>query len=110
MGDEEEITHDVYRDGKVHVLSEKCSSCIFRSVNDGRIMGLHPGRVGGMVTEARANESVIPCHQTIYEQDVAPAVCRGYYDNSAERVAPLRLAAAMGVLEFVAPPTKEEAP
>lgn len=101
-------THEVYRDGKVHVLTEKCSSCIFRSVNDGRIMGLRPGRVGGMVVEARANDSVIPCHQTIHVENEEPAVCRGYYDNSADQVMPLRVAEALGALEFVEPPAKDE--
>ena len=93
-----ESNTDVYRDGQVHVLSEKCKSCIFRSVNDGRIMGLAPGRVAGMVLEARANESVIPCHTTMWETD-APAVCRGYWDLP-NRPVTLDLAVAMGVVVF----------
>jgi hypothetical protein len=96
-------THEVYRDGKLHVMSDKCSSCIFRSVNDGRIRGLRAGRVGEMVTEARANESVIPCHQTIHMDDEKPAVCRGYYDNSRKLVIALRLAVALDIIKFVDP-------
>lgn len=91
--------HEVFRDGKVHVLAEKCSSCIFRSVNDGRIQGLAPGRVSGMVLEARANESVIPCHNTIYEKGVKPAICRGYWDLPV-RPAVLDLAERLGVVTF----------
>lgn len=99
-------THEVYRDGRVHVLSEKCSSCIFRPINDGRIKGLRPGRIAGMVREARANESVIPCHQTIHTDEVRPAVCRGYFDTSGDHVVALRLARLMDVLAFDDPPTE----
>ena len=91
--------HEVYRGGRVHVLAEKCKSCIFRSVNDGRIMGLAPGRVSGMVLEARANESVIPCHNTIRTDKVQPAICRGYWDLPV-RPTVLDLAESMGVVEF----------
>ena len=51
MSERSREVHEVYRDGKVHVLDDKCSSCIFRSVNDGRILGLKPGRVSGMVLD-----------------------------------------------------------
>lgn len=98
--------HPVYRDDRVHVMADKCKSCIFRSVNDGRIMGLEPGRVGNMVVEARANESVIPCHNTIYTDEVEPAICRGYWDLPI-RPALLDLAEAMGVVEFDPVPGKE---
>lgn len=98
--------HEVYRDGKVHVLADKCSSCIFRSVNDGRIMGLKPGRVSSMVLEARQAESVIPCHNTIRRDDVQPAICRGYWDLPV-RPDILDLAEAMEVVEFDPAPSKE---
>jgi hypothetical protein len=91
--------HPVYRDGKVHVVSEKCKSCIFRSVNDGRIQGLEPGRVSGMVLGARANDSVIPCHNTIYDGKDEPAICRGYWDLPV-RPEILDLAEQMDVVEW----------
>lgn len=98
--------HDVYRDGKVHVLAEKCGSCIFRSVNDGRIQGLSAGRVSGMVLDARKNDSVIPCHNTIYTDAVKPAICRGYWDLPVRPVT-LDLAVAMDVVVYDSPPEKE---
>ena len=73
----------VYRDGNAHVLTEKCSSCIFRSVNDGRIQGLRPGRVADMVLKARSTDSGnIPCHSTLPHAgtSVQPAICRGFWD------------------------------
>lgn len=102
-------THEVYRDGKVHVLAEKCASCIFRSVNDGRIQGLSPGRVAGMVVEAREAESVIPCHATIYTDEVKPAICRGYFDLP-RRPGVLQIAERLGFIEFDTPPQEEKKP
>lgn len=98
--------HEVYRDGKVHVLAEKCESCIFRSVNDGRIRGLRPGRVAGMVLEARNAESVIPCHATLYTDEVKPAICRGYFDLP-RRPGLLQVAERIGIIEYDPPPEKE---
>jgi hypothetical protein len=97
--DEDEAPEDVavYRDGMVHVLAEKCPTCIFRSVNDGRIQ-LNPGRVAGMVMDARAHGSVIPCHTTIWEIDT-PAICRGYWDLP-RRVALLQVAERLGIVVF----------
>lgn len=97
------MEHDVYRDGKVHVLSEKCSTCIFRG---GNLMHLNGGRVKGMVEEATEAESVIVCHQTLsaYGKTENNAACRGYVDSYGDRVMTLRLAEAMGIIEEVEPP------
>lgn len=102
--EDERPVHEVYRDGAVHVLADKCHSCIFRSVNDGRITGLHPGRVAGMVLDARADENCIPCHTTIWEGDgVKAAICRGYWDLP-HRPAILDLAVALGRVVYDPPP------
>lgn len=90
----------VYSEGKVHVMPAMCSTCIFRP---GNLMTLQPGRVKGMVDEATANESVIPCHKTIHGQREQEAVCRGYYDAQVDRVHTLWLAAAMNIIEEVEP-------
>lgn len=95
---------EVYRDGKVHVLTEKCSSCILRAPKDGQIKGLEPGRITGMVKGSHADPAGnIPCHQTIYTDEVKPAICRGFWDLP-DRGAILNLAEDMGIVEFVEPP------
>lgn len=84
--------HDAYRDGRVHVRAELCSSCIFRS---GNLMHLCSGQVRGMVDEAREADAAIICHQTL---DGPNAVCRGFYDRHPTR--PLRLAGRLGLVEW----------
>ncbi len=80
-----------YYNGKVHVRATMCETCIFRP---GNLMQLHPGRVAGMVRDARAKDSCIPCHGTTYEQAPQEAVCRGFYDKHP--TIPLRLARSNG--------------
>jgi hypothetical protein len=101
--DEDTGGHEIYRDGKVHVLSAKCKSCIFRGVNDGRIRGLKPGRVAGMVQDARADGSCIPCHSTIWTESVEPAICRGFFDLP-HRPAILQMAERMDAIAYDDPP------
>lgn len=86
-----------YRDGKIYVHSTNCLTCIFRP---GNLMHLRPGRVKGMVEEARANRSVIPCHETL---DGDKAVCAGYAGLRPEPDI-LQLAERLGVVEPVNPP------
>lgn len=97
-----------YRDGKVHVLSEKCSTCVFRQ---GNVMHLPPGRLTGMVKDSIAEDAAITCHQTLpygeYEVE-GQAVCRGFYDQHGDKVTPLRLASAFGVLAEQEPPTRKK--
>ncbi len=87
-----------WRDNKLWVLDSKCSTCIFRP---GNLMDLDPGRVDGMVAACKAENTVIPCHQTL---DGPRAVCRGLWDVHRIDIPILRLAAAMGVVEFTPPP------
>lgn len=94
--------HEVVRSDGVHVLSEMCPTCVFRP---GNLMCLNPGCLKGMIEEARANESCIPCHSTIHGADVKPAVCRGYFDRYATIVWTLRFAIAQGWIVFDDPPT-----
>lgn len=82
-----------YRDGFIHVAKEKCSTCIFRP---GNLMQLKTGRVATMIAEATANESCIPCHNTL---DGDQAVCRGFYDNHATQ--PIQLAQRLGFIREV---------
>lgn len=103
----DEDVHEVYRDGTVHVLSAECASCIFRSVNDGRIR-LRPGRVAGMVLDARADQTIIPCHDTLYrDDDVRPAICRGFYDRNRDRIDALQIADRLDMVTYDDPPAKD---
>jgi len=88
----------VFRDGKVHVCAEKCSTCIFRP---GNLMSLGPGRVKDMVDACLADPDGagnIPCHQTLGGDQ---AICRGFYDGYADRSLLFRMAAALGAIEEV---------
>jgi len=88
----------VYSDGKVHVMAEKCVTCIFRP---GNLMHLPPGQVKQMVDESIADEAGITCHKTIYGQAEQEATCRGFFDSYSERVPALYLAQRMGIIEEV---------
>jgi hypothetical protein len=68
------VKHDVYRDGRVHVMRERCETCIFRA---GNLMSLRRGRVRGMIDAAHEVGSAIVCHET-YEGP--HAICRGFFD------------------------------
>lgn len=83
-----------WRDGKVHVLAVKCSTCIFRP---GNLMHLRPGRRDSMVQECIDQNSAIPCHETL---DDKRAICRGFYDVHAPDIFVLRMARGMDVIEF----------
>lgn len=88
------MTHNVYRDGRVHVQREMCPTCVFRP---GNLMALRSGRVREMVDGARENESAIVCHDTLGTG--ANAVCRGFYDRYPTQ--PLQIAERLGLVEFV---------
>jgi hypothetical protein len=88
--------------GRIHVLAAMCSTCIFRP---GNLMALAPGRIAGMVREAERNQSAIPCHDTLYRDDVAPAVCRGFLDRKgAVWTQPLQVAERLGRITEDPPP------
>jgi hypothetical protein len=82
-----------FRDGRVHVLTARCATCIFRP---GNLMHLGLGRVESMVAEALREEAAITCHSTLYRDDVQPAVCAGF--ASRYSTLPLRLAELLGCL------------
>lgn len=91
--------HRPFRDGKVHVLAEQCSTCVFRG---GNLMHLAPGRVKELVTDNVEADSALQCHQTLpySDKDRPGAVCRGFFDAYADQTVPLRLAKAVGVVVF----------
>lgn len=90
------IHGDVYRDGRVHVCREMCSTCIFRPGNP---MTLERGRVRDMVTSALTDQTSIICHQS-YDGE-HDAVCRGFYDRY--ETVTLALARELDAIEEVDP-------
>lgn len=90
-----------YRGGRVHVLDDKCLTCIFRP---GNLMRLEPGRVKGMVQGAVGDGSCIPCHSTL--GTASPAICRGFWDRYGDRVMALRLAVFLDMVTFDPVPVK----
>ena len=87
--------HNAYRDGKIHVCDRPCDTCVFRS---GNLMRLEPGRLAAMVAEAKADESAIICHSTLYHDVIDNAVCRGFSDRHPTQ--PLQIAERLGLIEF----------
>jgi hypothetical protein len=97
--------HNVFRDGKVYVCDDLCETCVFRP---GNLMHLQPGRLRGMVDQAKNGGSAIVCHSTL-EEGVDNAICRGYWDRHKDDVAALTIAEKIGIVEEVPPPRKEHA-
>lgn len=90
---------DTYRDGKVHVMAEKCAQCAFST---GRIV---PGaRVADIVRTTKDEPGAhFICHKTTIAAD-GDAICAGWYDHFGDRDPLLRLAEGMGIIERVAEP------
>lgn len=71
------MSRQVYDDGHLHVMAEKCVTCVFRPGNP---MRLQPGRLAELVDENRRNQAALVCHKTTYDQAEQEAICRGYFD------------------------------
>lgn len=82
------------RDGKVHVMSAKCDTCIFRP---GNLMHLQEGRVEQMVADSIKGQGAIPCHKTLSGDR---AVCRGFFDVHKNDVQGLQIAERLGLAVF----------
>jgi hypothetical protein len=96
--------HNVYRDGKVHVLARECDTCIFRP----HARPVPGARVAELVRETRddAGASVV-CHSTLYRDEPGEhAICRGWFDRLGDRDPIIRLAVALDVIVEQPPPEK----
>lgn len=91
---------DIYRDGKVHVLADKCDTCIFKP--HARPLGVDGARVASMVRDTKDDPgATVPCHSTLYRPDKDEnAVCRGWWDRFAQADPILRQAEALGIIEY----------
>lgn len=93
--------HNIYREGKVHVLSELCSSCIFKP-HERPVSG---ARVAGMVRATMDTDgATVVCHHTLYQEEQENAICRGWLDRFGDRDSLLQAAERMGIIKEVPPP------
>ena len=87
-GDDEDkydVQHDITDpvSHKPRLLAAMCANCVMRSPRDGQIK-VGAARIAELIRDARAADSFIVCHATIYTGDEAseqPAACRGFYDR-----------------------------
>jgi len=95
--------HNIYRDGKVHVLANECKTCIFRPA----VRPVDGARVAEMVRETMdAPGATVVCHSTLYRDEPEEhAICRGWFDRLAGRDPILRLAVATDSIEYQEEPT-----
>lgn len=91
-----------YRDGQVHVMSEKCGTCVFRP---GNLMNLPPGKLKGMADHVQETGIPFSCHQTLAysepryrEHYEGMALCAGAVENYGEQSVIMRMAHAMDVI------------
>ena len=95
--------HDIYRDGKVHVLADKCATCIFRP-HERPVDG---ARVAEMVRATKDEHgATVVCHATLYGGAEHHAICKGWYDRMAHRDHILRLALIADVIAYDPVPVK----
>ncbi len=85
---------EVFRDGELHVMEKKCSTCIYRP---GNLMRLEPGRKEQMEADAVADQGAIVCHKTLYGVQ-RNAICRGFFDTQKHEVGLLSAAERLGIL------------
>lgn len=96
-----------YRDGRVHVMSEKCSTRVFRP---GNLMRLRPGRLKELTDHTQSTGIPFSCHQTLPYAEAeyvahygGAALCRGAVDVYGHESPTMRLAYALEVVTEVAP-------
>lgn len=89
---------NTYRDGKVHVLSEKCAQCAF---TPRRIV---PGsRVADIVRTTREEPGAhFICHEATIDQE--DAICAGWWDRFASEDPVLMAAQSMGIIDRTTQP------
>lgn len=100
-----------YRDGRVHVMAEKCSTCVFRPGNP---MSLRPGQLKDLTDHVQETGVPFSCHQTLPyagAEHIAfyggAALCAGAVANYAAGSPQMQLALAMDVVTYVDPAPPE---
>lgn len=101
MIEEEEESRDTNvldsQTGHPRLCQTMCASCIYRP---GNLMHLRTGRLKDITDEALEANTFVVCHSTLSGPQnpthVAPAVCRGFYDNFGYRSNLLRIYGRLG--------------
>lgn len=94
-------------DGKVGVLSRRCSTCIFR-----RDQPFGADRAAEVIERNVAAGALLTCHSTLPYgpyPEFGPAVCAGFWVQHAMSTAAGRIARFMLGIIRVEPPNGEEA-
>lgn len=95
--------HNIYRDGKIHLLNEMCSTCIFNP----KTRPVDGQRVAGMVRDTMDDDgATVVCHSTLMTEPQENAICRGWYDRLGKRDSILALALEVGAIKEVPVPPK----
>lgn len=101
-----------YRDGRVHVMAEKCSTCVFRP---GNVMHLPPGRLKELTDHVQESGAPFSCHQTLpyagaehVEFYGGAALCAGAVENYGDDSPQIQLARALDVITYVDPAPEKE--
>lgn len=90
-----ETPGNTYRDGKVHVASDKCDACLLSPQR------LVSGQRAAEIVRATKDEpgATFTCHKgTLSGEDM---ICRAWYDKFAKDDPILQLAESMGVIQEV---------
>lgn len=92
MAHQDEVSrHRIFDEQGVRVMEAMCPTCVFRP---GNVMKLAPGRLAGMIEDAKRDESTIVCHDTLDDQ--YQAACRGFFDRHATQA--LQIAERLGYI------------
>jgi hypothetical protein len=92
-----EETLDIFRDGEVHVLADKCGTCIFKPAS----RPVEGARVAELIRGTRDEVgATVPCHKTLYGQAEHNAICRGWWDRFADRDYILRQAMDLDIIAY----------
>lgn len=109
--EEEPEQRPIGADGKLRVLSDQCTTCVFRA---GNLMHLNPGRLRDLIRQNLDADAALVCHQTLTYGDhpeFGPALCRGFFDGYGQQVNLVRIMGRLGgINDTIAPPTKEDSP
>jgi hypothetical protein len=94
--------------GKPRLLSEMCTTCVFRP---GNLMKLRPGRLEELIRENTGPDAQgLHCHQTLEyggNPDFGLAFCRGFYDGFRDLVNFFRICKRLGGFTEVNPPGED---